>query len=69
MAERLRKSVMKKVFSAGSEAFQITVSIGLSTHRDDVRGQEELIEESDKALYHAKKTGRNRSVLWSDVNM
>jgi len=69
MAERLRKAVMKKAFSAEAGDFQITVSIGISTHRDDIRSQEELIEEADKALYHAKRTGRNRSVLWSDINM
>jgi diguanylate cyclase (GGDEF)-like protein len=69
MAERLRKAVMKKVFSAEDKNFQITVSIGLSTHRDDIRSKEELIEEADKALYHAKRTGRNRSVLWSDINV
>jgi diguanylate cyclase (GGDEF)-like protein len=69
MAERLRKAVMKKIFSAENENFQITVSIGLSTHRDEIRSKEELIEEADKALYHAKRTGRNRSVLWSDINV
>jgi diguanylate cyclase (GGDEF)-like protein len=69
MAERLRKAIMKKVFSAEAENFQITVSIGLSTHRDDIRSKEELIEEADKALYHAKRTGRNRCVLWSDMNV
>jgi diguanylate cyclase (GGDEF)-like protein len=68
MAERLRKAVMKKVFSADREDFQFTVSIGLSTHRDNTRSKEELIEEADKALYHAKKTGRNRSVPWNDMN-
>jgi len=70
MAERLRKTVMKKAFSAKDENFQITVSIGISTHRDDnIRDQEDLIGEADKALYHAKRTGRNRSVLWSDIDM
>jgi len=59
---------MKKVFSSDKEGFQITVSIGLSTHHDNTRSKEELIEEADKALYHAKKTGRNRSVPWSDLN-
>ncbi len=67
MAERLRKAVMKKVFSAERKDFQITVSIGLSTRRDTIRNKEEFIEEADKALYHAKKTGRNRSVPWSDI--
>jgi diguanylate cyclase (GGDEF)-like protein len=58
---------MKKVFSSENKDFQITVSIGLSTRRDNTRSKEELIEEADKALYHAKKTGRNLSVPWSDI--
>ena len=67
MAERLRKAVMKKVFSAEGKGFQITVSIGITTYPDDIQSKEELIEKADRALYHAKKTGRNRSVLWSDM--
>jgi len=67
MAERLRKAVKKQVFSAERNEFQITVSIGISTSHDNIRSKEELIEKADKALYHAKKTGRNRSVPWSDL--
>lgn len=69
MAERLRKAVMKKTFSAYGKGFQTTVSIGISTYQDDIHSKEELIEKADKALYHAKNSGRNCSVLWSEINV
>ncbi|MEW6417054.1 MAG: diguanylate cyclase [Nitrospirota bacterium] len=68
MAERLRKAVMDKTFSAENKTFRVTVSIGISTCPDDGKRKEELIERADKALYHAKRTGRNRSILWSEIN-
>jgi diguanylate cyclase (GGDEF)-like protein len=68
MAERLRKAVMNTTFSAGKNIFKVTVSIGISTYPHGIRRKEELIERADKALYHAKRTGRNRSVFWSEIN-
>jgi two-component system cell cycle response regulator len=66
MAERLRKSVADAKFSAGGDTFSVTISIGISTYTKDVKGKEILIERADKALYDAKGSGRNRSVLWSE---
>jgi diguanylate cyclase (GGDEF)-like protein len=68
MAERLRKAVMNRTFSAENQTFKVTVSIGTSTRPNDGKRKEEIIEKADKALYHAKRTGRNRSVLWSEIN-
>jgi two-component system, cell cycle response regulator len=68
MAERLRKAVMNKKFSAEDNIFHVTVSIGISTYPDSrEEGKEGFIERADKALYHAKKTGRNRSVPWDEI--
>jgi two-component system cell cycle response regulator len=68
MAERLRKAVMNRTFSAENKTFKVTISIGVSTCPNDGRRKEEIIEKADKALYHAKRTGRNRSILWSEIN-
>ncbi|MDD9269447.1 GGDEF domain-containing protein [Paenibacillus sp. GCM10023248] len=58
IAERIRMSVNKHKFmlNDGSE-ISITVSIGAATFPDTKR--EELIEQADRALYHAKRNGRN----------
>ena len=65
MAERLRKSVADAKFSSGRNSFSITISIGISTYTKDIKGKEAFIERADKALYDAKGSGRNRSILWS----
>jgi diguanylate cyclase (GGDEF)-like protein len=39
---------------------QVTVSIGMATLKDPVGTLEELIESADRALYCAKKNGKNR---------
>ena len=67
MAERLRKSIADAKFSSEQNAFNVTVSIGISTHAREMRKKEDLVEQADKALYHAKRTGRNRSVKWEEM--
>jgi two-component system cell cycle response regulator len=46
----------------------ITVSIGLSCSGPATQGKERLIEEADKALYEAKKNGRNRIECAPDIH-
>lgn len=67
ISERLRKTVMKTLFSADSRSFKITISIGIATAPSDAKSKEELIEKADNALYHAKHNGRNQSVIWCGI--
>jgi diguanylate cyclase (GGDEF)-like protein len=67
IAERLRKAVMDTTFSADGKPLKITISIGIATAPIDAKGKEELIEKTDKALYHAKNNGRNQSVSWKSI--
>jgi len=67
IAERLRKKVMDATFSADGKSLKITISIGIATAPVDAKGKEELIEKTDKALYHAKHNGRNQSVIWNSI--
>ncbi len=67
MAERLRNAVSETVFRSEERTFNVTLSIGISTYPDGIKSKEELIERADKALYQAKRSGRNRSVLWSEL--
>ena len=68
IAERLRKAVMNRTFSAVNQTFKVTVSIGISTCPNDGKRKEEIIEKADKALYHAKNSGRNCSMPWCKIN-
>ncbi len=62
VAERLRKSIEKEVFGAShvDKPLEITTSIGLSSIDDKITTIEELLKKADKALYCAKRDGRNR---------
>ncbi len=60
VAERLRLSVEKHQFKAYDEIGKVTISIGLATFPEDGQGTESLIDKSDRALYKAKQSGRNR---------
>ena len=62
-AERLRASLASTPFHAGlPEPLRLTLSIGLAVYPDDASAKGALIECADRALYAAKKTGKNRVV-------
>ena len=59
--ERLRKRVAKKpVRIDGDIKICATLSGGISCYPDDTQSPEKLIEMADKAMYAAKKRGKNK---------
>ena len=67
LGERLRKEVGKNVLVFpdkvdGKEAVHVTVSIGVAGLNETINDSRSLIKSADKALYQAKKAGRNRVV-------
>jgi diguanylate cyclase (GGDEF)-like protein len=67
-AERLREGVEKQAFP-GAETQplkKITVSIGLASYPEHGLSDEEILNHADKALYFAKESGRNRSVIYHE---
>ncbi len=61
-AESLRQRFERETIPSGFERLRITVSIGLSHHPENGKSAEALIAQADKALYEAKRTGRNKVV-------
>ncbi len=59
-AERIRQAVEARRIKAYDEELKVTISIGVATFPEDAQETMALIERSDKALYRAKQTGRNR---------
>ncbi|MBN1353509.1 MAG: sensor domain-containing diguanylate cyclase [Candidatus Omnitrophica bacterium] len=63
VAERIRKEVEAHTIKAYDETMKITVSMGISCFPEDSETRESLIEDADKALYDAKRCGRNKVCL------
>ncbi len=59
LAERLRIAVAAHRFPAGGDR-HATCSIGVAAFPDDGAGRDELISAADRALYAAKRLGRNQ---------
>jgi diguanylate cyclase (GGDEF)-like protein len=59
IGERIRKSLEEKDILG----HRFTISIGISSFREDGLNKESLVKKADDALYIAKRAGRNRVIL------
>ena len=66
LAERLRVEVAKCPLVVGDLTIALTVSIGVATKSPQIRGVTQLMSVADKALYDAKRAGRNRVICARD---
>jgi len=68
VAEKLRKLVEQTAFPHVSKVPErkITISLGVASFPVDADGEDQLIELADKALYQAKRNGRNRTAVVRD---
>lgn len=69
VAERLRRGVEQAKFFVGSPGAveHLTISIGIAVFDQDAQFRRDLIEFADAALYYSKSHGRNRVVLYSEL--
>ncbi len=65
IAQRLKQLVEVHPIRAYDELLSQTISIGVAGFPEDAQTLEALIERADKALYAAKRAGRNRVMRWS----
>jgi diguanylate cyclase len=68
IAERLRRSVEKHLFKYNDQTIPVTISVGVAMMREGL-DETALIERADKALYLAKKSGRNQVKTDLDVEL
>jgi diguanylate cyclase (GGDEF)-like protein len=57
LAERLRARIAERIWPLRP----VTASLGVATTGDGIDGPGALVESADRALYHAKRSGRNRA--------
>ena len=65
IAELIRKSFAKEKITANGETFSKTLSVGCSVFPSDSDSIWKCIKFADISLYHAKETGRNKVVKFS----
>jgi len=64
-AERMRRRMMKHDFLVQQGKMGLTISIGVASSPDDAEDAEGLIALADKALYSAKRGGRNQVFVYN----
>jgi diguanylate cyclase (GGDEF)-like protein len=67
VAERIRQRTSDMRVEIGSANLECTVSIGAATFPEDGASLDPLIARADRAMYHAKRSGRNRVVRFADL--
>jgi diguanylate cyclase (GGDEF)-like protein len=64
VAERVRAAVEAHVFEFEGTTINVTVSVGVAAApHTEIRAPEDLVARADKALYEAKRAGRNKVVV------
>jgi diguanylate cyclase (GGDEF)-like protein len=69
-ADRLREVVEKEAFTGreNQPLGKITLSMGVASYPDHGATIDELLDNADRALYTAKRTGRNRAIIYENKN-
>lgn len=65
-ANKLHAAIEKKVFEIKGNSIKVTVSIGLTEFRTDMRTKQQMIDYADQAMYQAKQDGRNLIRIWKE---
>jgi len=68
IAERIRTRLEQTVFPTEAGPLRVTLSLGIATFPEDGSEKARLVEVADGCLYHAKRSGRNRSARSIDLS-
>ncbi|TPW21427.1 MAG: diguanylate cyclase [Elusimicrobia bacterium] len=66
-AEALRKAIETAAFDLAMQRVKVTISLGIAHYPRDGATADAIVRQSDRALYHAKDTGRNRAVDVAEI--
>mgnify|MGYP000622079048 CR=1 FL=1 len=62
LSERIRLAIHNDSFVHNDHEINLSISIGIITHKSGTNNVNELLAEADKGLYKAKLNGRNQVV-------
>ncbi|WP_445772163.1 GGDEF domain-containing protein [Rheinheimera sp.] len=65
IANRIRKHIAQSKISALPE-LKLTISVGVATSSTEIADWQQLIQDADRALYQAKRQGRNQVSYYVD---
>lgn len=66
VAEKIRHSIAQKTVSQNGISVNVTVSLGVAELDGDfMKTGRDLVEKADRAMYNAKNSGRNRTIIYS----
>ena len=66
-AERLRAAFTEAQFHVGEVSLDVTTSIGIAEWTPEMTTPTSLYAAADRALYQAKRLGRNRTALFREL--
>lgn len=67
IAERIRVTFQESSVLSGETEIKTTISFGIAEFPEDGSTEAEALDLADKALYAAKRNGRNQVTLWSRI--
>jgi diguanylate cyclase (GGDEF)-like protein len=69
IADRIRRKIMTTKFQYGHSqpGGMVTASIGLSSFSPALNSAEAIVRAADRALYHAKRHGKNRAYAYQGI--
>lgn len=65
IAQKIRNEIKQLKFNTVDSSFSVTISIGISKYKNSLSAKA-VIATADKALYEAKKSGRDKVVYFKD---
>ncbi|HEY8345375.1 MAG TPA: sensor domain-containing diguanylate cyclase [Bacillota bacterium] len=69
VAERIRQQIASLEFiDKEGRSFSITISGGIASIPKHAKTSEEVLQKADEALYQAKQSGRNRIIVYNNIN-
>jgi len=66
-AGRIAENIRNAIVEEGTEAANVTVSLGVASYPLTASSADELTYQADAAMYTVKSTGKNRVCRWGEI--